>query len=135
MRSASPPIDRTTRPGRPGILVPCTHLLLIATMVQGITPDFNDLASSRALQLLSGAILPARFFRDGGAPHVEAGATIGIPDSARIECEAEPASEVGFLPAAAIDGGPRSGALDAPRPRGNRGKSDRLIHLLCHLMC
>lgn len=46
------PIDRETHPTRPPIRTACTLLLLLIAIVQGISPDANNLASSRIFDVL-----------------------------------------------------------------------------------
>jgi hypothetical protein len=73
---------------------PCAFLLLIVVMVQGITPDPNDLASSRGLQFLIEGAHPAKpwdcdeDFQDEVCGPVGTDHDSLIRRSARRDCEA-----------------------------------------------
>jgi hypothetical protein len=136
MRHASSPIDHASPPRRLEIRAICGHFLLIAMMVQGITPDLHDLASTRVFHLLIQAAHPSRFWQDEGTLHGEVSGPAGIPDSDRIQRQAEQARSVRFLPIIPIVAEVRSGAIHVPHPFGTRPGSDPpLIYRLCRLAC
>ena len=107
------------------------HLLLIATMVQGITPDQHSLASLRALHIL----FSSQDFSDSPGDEADS------PEEAGLLTESENRSVSRLLegrmkdPEGLIVQGIR---FDLPRfrcPPGSLLNPDRLSILLCRLTC
>ena len=107
------------------------HLLLIASMVQGITPDQHSLASLRALDIL----FSSQDFSNSPGDEADS------PVEASLQTESENGLVSRLLegcmkdPAGLIVQGTGFDLLRFGCPHGNRLTPDRLSILLCRLTC
>jgi hypothetical protein len=123
-------------------------ILLIAMAIQGLTPDYSNLASSWLLRLVTSGSADSRAADGGSAPlptPVPRGDHDGIPgevcaeasdrDAPRVRVGAGDRPGAPFLPVGPLDRPSRS----APRPSIPPGVvtrgSDGLIPSLCRFLC
>jgi hypothetical protein len=111
------------------------RLLLVVVGIQGITPDPNDLASSRAFQVLMSESQDSghRQHEDDGEAEVSRPVQPESHSVARRRVER--ASDVEFASIGSMPDALMSKTRGIAGPPGSLMGSDRRIHLLCHLTC
>ncbi len=122
-------IDRATQPIRSGARA-ISSLLLLVTVIQAITPDLNNLASSRTFDMLShGTRAPGSLDKTWTGDSSD-------QDFPGIASRDEGTRKPGLLPIASIaDVVGTSGPLGSRRRRPPQGSGPPLFDLLCHLTC
>ena len=128
-----------TGPHAPRMTVPAHSflacLLLVVMAVQGITPDHNDLASSRVLELLLRGMDPSVTGEDIGNRAGEVCDRFLPGSETARRCLARPAHEVDSITRVPIIGETPSKYPSVPGPHRAATGYVPLIHLLCHLTC
>jgi hypothetical protein len=115
----------------------CLHILLIASAIQAVTPDAQDLASLNPLRILCRSLAE----RDTLADDDELPDDACEPMSAEIDVVARQQAEsagvaIRVRPAAAcVLTACRSGAAISSADLGKAHRSDGLIYTLCRLIC
>jgi hypothetical protein len=115
----------------------CLHTLLIATAIQGITPDAQDLASLKPLWMLSRMLAaPDAMSGDDGLPD-EVCATLPAEIEVVAHHPAEPTDSANLERFATerLSRTRRAGAPGSPPAWRNVGGSGGLIFTLCRLVC
>ena len=107
------------------------HLLLIASMVQGITPDQHSLASLRALHIL----VSSQDFSDSPGDEADSPEEAGLLTESENGLVSRPREGCMKDPAGLIVQGIGFDLLRFRCPHGNLPNTDRLSILLCRLTC
>ncbi len=135
MRLGSSPFGHDARPLKSRGVSLCAGLLLIATSVQAITPDHDDLASSRAFRILLQERNLSRFWQDEEAMQGGLYSDVATAPDSAMRHRSGSVRAGGFAP---IVSEPREPSMMASGARHSRtGSPGRLplIILLCHLTC
>ena len=107
------------------------HLLIIASMVQGITPDQHSLASLRALDIL----FSSQDFSNSPRDEADSPEEVGLATESENGLVSRLLEGCMKDPAGLIVQGTGFDLLRFRCPHGNRLTPDRLSILLCRLTC
>jgi hypothetical protein len=135
MRAGSSPSGRDARRMAPTARSFCAGSLLLATVIQGMTPDAYDLASDRIFHLLMQGVLSSSAGRDSEGSQGELSDPGCIADSPALRGRVKLAHARGLLPCGRIAELIAKKVVPAPNTRGNPPSPVPLITLLCHLTC
>jgi hypothetical protein len=115
----------------------CFHLLLIATAIQGVTPDAQDIASLNALRLLCPALAGSNALAsDDGLPDEVCGLnTWEMELVLRARGDSDEQTSHTFFCSDKNGQTTRSSALLPVIRGGNPADANDLIHSLCRLNC
>jgi len=109
-------------------------VLLIATAIQGITPDAQDLASLKALRLI--CLVPANstdLADEDESPDIVCGPAQPVMNLRMRRADRVPLPR--FVPTDLSLGLFHSNSLQLPCPDSRIPRADGLIHILCRLTC
>jgi hypothetical protein len=111
------------------------RLLLVVVGIQGITPDPNDLASSRAFQVLLSESQSSGHWQHEDDGNGEVSRPIRTESDSMARQRVEQTRDVDFASIGSMPDALMSKIRGIAGPPGGLMGPDQLIHLLCHLMC
>jgi hypothetical protein len=114
----------------------CFHILLVATAIQGGTPDPHDLASIKPLWLLCGVLGDPETLSDNDGLPDEVCEPMSAQPSVMARQRAEPApAMIRDCPAKFVLSSFRSGADGLLAAHDNTRHREQMIYMLCRLVC